>query len=79
LQLFLAVFIGGAKGSVARWMLSMRFNSLQQAIPIGTLTANLLGPFIIGMGFGWFNRMTDIDAMGKVLITAGFCGGVTTF
>ncbi len=57
----------------------MRFNPLHQAIPIGTLTANLLGAFIIGMGFAWFNRMTHIDPMWKVLITTGFCGGLTTF
>ena len=39
LQLLLAVFIGGGTGSVARWLLSMRFNPLHQAIPLGTLTA----------------------------------------
>ena len=79
LQLLLAVFIGGGTGSVARWMLSMRFNPLHQAIPFGTLAANLLGAFIIGMGLAWFNRMTNIDPMWKVLITTGFCGGLTTF
>ncbi len=46
LQLLLAVFIGGGTGSVARWLLSMRFNPLHQAIPLGTLTANLIGAFI---------------------------------
>lgn len=52
----------------------MRFNPLHQAIPFGTLAANLLGAFIIGMGLAWFNRMTNIDPMWKVLITTGFCG-----
>ncbi|EFW8925417.1 fluoride efflux transporter CrcB, partial [Shigella dysenteriae] len=79
LQLLLAVFIGGGTGSVARWLLSMRFNPLHQAIPLGTLTANLIGAFIIGMGFAWFSRMTNIDPVWKVLITTGFCGGLTTF
>lgn len=79
LQLLLAVFIGGGTGSVARWMLSMRFNPLHQSIPFGTLTANLIGAFIIGMGFALFSRMTNIDPMWKVLITTGFCGGLTTF
>ncbi|RSK67514.1 fluoride efflux transporter CrcB [Enterobacter huaxiensis] len=79
LQLLLAVFIGGGTGSVARWFLSMRFNPLHQAIPMGTLAANLIGAFIIGMGLAWFNRMTHIDPMWKLLITTGFCGGLTTF
>ena len=79
LQLLLAVFIGGGTGSVARWFLGMRFNPLHQAIPMGTLAANLIGAFIIGMGLAWFNRMTHIDPMWKVLITTGFCGGLTTF
>lgn len=79
LQLLLAVFIGGGTGSVARWFLSMRFNPMHQAIPFGTLTANLIGAFIIGTGLAWFNRMPNIDPVWKVLITTGFCGGLTTF
>ena len=79
LQLLIAVFIGGGTGSVARWLLSIRFNPLHQAIPMGTLAANLIGACIIGMGLAWFNRMTNIDPMWKVLITTGFCGGLTTF
>ncbi|WBU48148.1 fluoride efflux transporter CrcB [Kosakonia pseudosacchari] len=79
LQLLLAVFIGGGTGSVARWMLSMKLNPAHQMIPVGTLTANLLGAFIIGMGLAWFNRMTHIDPVWKVLLTTGFCGGLTTF
>jgi len=57
----------------------MRFNPLHQAIPLGTLAANLTGAFIIGMGLAWFNRMPHIDPMWKLLITTGFCGGLTTF
>ncbi len=79
IQLFFAVFIGGGTGSVLRWFLGMKLNPLHQAIPIGTLTANLAGAFIIGMGLAWFNRMTHIDPLWKLLITTGFCGGLTTF
>ena len=79
LQLLLAVFLGGGTGSVLRWWLGMKFNPMHHAIPIGTLTANLLGAFIIGAGLAWFNRLTDIDPMWKLLITTGFCGGLTTF
>lgn len=79
MQLLLAVFIGGGTGSVARWLLSMRFNPMHQTIPLGTLTANLVGAFIIGAGLAWFNRMPHIDPVWKLLITTGFCGGLTTF
>ena len=78
-QLLLAVFIGGGTGSVLRWWLGMKFNPMHHAIPIGTLAANLLGAFIIGAGLAWFNRLTNIDPMWKLLITTGFCGGLTTF
>ncbi|WP_437888927.1 fluoride efflux transporter CrcB [Phytobacter sp. V91] len=79
LQLLLAVFIGGGTGSVARWALSMKLNPAHHAIPMGTLAANLIGAFIIGLGLAWFNRMTNIDPIWKVLLTTGFCGGLTTF
>lgn len=79
LQILFAVFIGGGTGSVLRWVLGMKLNPLHHAIPLGTLTANLVGAFIIGMGLAWFNRMTHIDPMWKLLITTGFCGGLTTF
>ena len=37
------------------------------------------GAFVIGAGLAWFNRLTGIDPMWKLLITTGFCGGLTTF
>ncbi|MBL1240194.1 fluoride efflux transporter CrcB, partial [Enterobacter hormaechei] len=57
LQLLIAVFIGGGTGSVARWLLSLRFNPLHQVIPMGTLAANLIVAVIIWMGLALFNRV----------------------
>ena len=79
MQLLLAVFIGGGTGSVARWLLSLKLNPMHHAIPLGTLTANLIGAFIIGAGLAWFNRLPQVDPIWKLLITTGFCGGLTTF
>ncbi|HDG1695566.1 fluoride efflux transporter CrcB [Kluyvera ascorbata] len=79
MQLLLAVFIGGGTGSVARWLLSLKLNPMHHAIPLGTLTANLVGAFIIGAGLAWFNRLPQVDPVWKLLITTGFCGGLTTF
>ncbi|OVZ91845.1 fluoride efflux transporter CrcB [Yersinia alsatica] len=75
----LAVFIGGGVGSVARWLVSMKLNSLSSNIPVGTLIVNLVGAFIIGLALALFTRMTHIDPVWKLLITTGFCGGLTTF
>ncbi|ELY4125925.1 fluoride efflux transporter CrcB [Cronobacter malonaticus] len=79
LKIMLAVFLGGGTGSVLRWWLGLRLNPMHNAVPIGTLTANLAGAFIIGAGLAWFNRMTHLDPMWKLLITTGLCGGLTTF
>ncbi|CNI15821.1 camphor resistance protein CrcB [Yersinia frederiksenii] len=75
----LAVFIGGGVGSVTRWLVSMKLNSLSSNIPVGTLIVNLVGAFIIGLALALFTRMTHIDPVWKLLITTGFCGGLTTF
>lgn len=79
IQMACAVFIGGGIGSVARWLLSARFNSASLAIPMGTLIANLTGAFIIGLAFALFSRFSHLDPIWKLLITTGFCGGLTTF
>jgi CrcB protein len=76
---FLAVLIGGGVGSVARWFISLKLNPTTSLLPIGTLTVNLAGAFIIGMGIAIFNRMTHLDPVWKMLLTTGFCGGMTTF
>lgn len=75
----LAVFIGGGLGSTLRWALSLKLNPLHQHIPLGTLAVNLLGGFIIGLAFALFQRLIPVDAHWKLLITTGFCGGLTTF
>ncbi|MGQ6142867.1 fluoride efflux transporter CrcB [Serratia sp. IR-2025] len=79
LSSLLAVFIGGGVGSVLRWAVSMKMNPLNVHIPLGTLMVNLIGGFIIGLAMAIFTRMTHLDPTWKLLITTGFCGGLTTF
>lgn len=76
---FLAVLIGGGVGSVARWYISLKLNPTSSLIPLGTLAVNLAGAFIIGIVIALFNRMTQWDPVWKMLLTTGFCGGMTTF
>ncbi|HEB0143553.1 TPA: fluoride efflux transporter CrcB, partial [Serratia marcescens] len=62
-----------------RWAVSMKMNPLNAHIPLGTLMVNLIGGFIIGLAMAIFTRMTHLDPTWKLLITTGFCGGLTTF
>ncbi|MGC6386075.1 fluoride efflux transporter CrcB [Ewingella sp. S1.OA.A_B6] len=75
----LAVFIGGGLGSITRWYVSIKMNGMTPVLPVGTLTVNLVGAFIIGLGIAIFNRLTHLDPVWKLLLTTGFCGGLTTF
>ncbi|KAB7897979.1 fluoride efflux transporter CrcB [Rouxiella sp. S1S-2] len=76
---FLAVLIGGGVGSVVRWYVSLKLNPSSSVVPLGTLAVNLAGAFIIGLVIAMFNRMTQWDPVWKMLLTTGFCGGMTTF
>lgn len=58
---------------------SQLLNSASAHLPVGTLIVNLVGAFIIGLTLALFSRMTHIDPVWKLLITTGFCGGLTTF
>ncbi|MFZ4834361.1 fluoride efflux transporter CrcB [Rouxiella sp. Mn2063] len=75
----LAVFIGGGVGSVARWYIGLKMNGMTPLFPAGTLTVNLVGSFIIGLCIAIFSRMTQLDPLWRVILTTGFCGGLTTF
>jgi CrcB protein len=68
----LAVFVGSGIGGVCRWALSVWGNGRH---PLGTLAANLLGCFIIGL----FSRMMPVNNPTRLLFIVGFCGGFTTF
>lgn len=75
----LAVAIGGVLGCLMRWMLSMFLNSTFPTIPPGTLAANLIGCYIIGIALGFFTLYPAFAPEWRLFITTGFCGGLTTF
>lgn len=76
---FLSIGIGAACGAWLRWGLGLYFNQLTPKLPLGTLLANLLGGFLIGVAFAVFQAYPKLDAVWRVLITTGFLGGLTTF
>ncbi|MBD2783364.1 fluoride efflux transporter CrcB [Xenorhabdus sp. DI] len=75
----IAVFIGGGLGSVLRWLISLRLNNPSSPIAVGTLTANCIGAFIIGLGLAYFNKATHLNPVWRLMLMTGFCGGLTTF
>ncbi|MHC1481627.1 fluoride efflux transporter CrcB [Frateuria aurantia] len=76
---FFAVLIGGAAGCLLRWFLAIQLNHLFPNLPPGTLVANLVGGFIIGLAIAFFAGNPQLSPAWKLLITTGFCGGLTTF
>jgi CrcB protein len=75
----LAISLGSALGAVLRWSLGTRLNSLFPDIPPGTLVANLIGGYIVGVAIGYFAQAPDISPEWRLFIITGFCGGLTTF
>ncbi|MDB5804402.1 MAG: camphor resistance protein CrcB [Betaproteobacteria bacterium] len=76
---FLVVALGGLVGSVLRWWVSVALNPLVAAVPLGTLTVNIVGGFIIGMALAYFIAQPATPVALRLLVTSGFCGGFTTF
>ena len=74
-----AISIGASLGALLRWWLAMRLNGLFPAIPPGTLAANLIGGYIIGVAIAFFGLYAQIPAEWRLLVITGFCGGLTTF
>lgn len=75
----LLVFLGGGLGSVARYLLSLKLNNFENAIPFGTLLANVLGSLLIGLIFGYMSKYGSLTENHSLLLATGFCGGFTTF
>lgn len=75
----LAISLGSALGALLRWGLGTKLNSLFPDIPPGTLTANLIGGYIVGLAVAYFAQAPDIAPEWRLLIITGFCGGLTTF
>lgn len=75
----LAISCGSAAGAVLRWVLGTHFNGAFPTIPLGTLLANLIGGYIIGLAIAYFAQAADISPEWQLLVITGFCGGLTTF
>ena len=74
-----AVASGAALGALLRWQLGGKLNSLFPTIPPGTLAANLIGAYVVGVAIAFFATVPGIPPEWRLFVITGFCGGLTTF
>ena len=79
LKPILAIAAGSACGGLLRWVLSQRLNALLPDMPPGTLLANLLAGYIVGLAIAYFAQAPGLSPEWRLLIITGFCGGLSTF
>lgn len=75
----IAIFIGAGLGALLRWWLGLTLNSYFPSIPPGTLAANLIGGYIIGVAVAFFATSAALAPEWRLFVITGFCGGLTTF
>ncbi|KAB2921504.1 MAG: fluoride efflux transporter CrcB [Dechloromonas sp.] len=75
----LAVGGGAALGAWARWLLGLALNPLFLAVPLGTLAANVVGGYLVGIAVGVFHLNSGLPVALKLFVITGFLGGLTTF
>lgn len=74
------VGFGGFIGSMARFLLSGTIHRyFETNFPLGTVSVNLAGCFLIGIFLGLFEKGNIISPELRLFLTVGFCGGFTTF
>ncbi len=76
---FFAVGMGGAIGCWMRWGLGIALNPLFSNILLGTLAANLVGGYLIGVAVEYFVHHDSIPPEFRLFVIVGFLGGLTTF
>lgn len=74
-----ALCAGGSLGTLLRWWLGLTLNAYFPTIPPGTLAANLIGGYVVGVAVAVFATYTSLAPEWRLLVITGFCGGLTTF
>ncbi len=74
----LAICIGASLGALARWGLGL-WLSPGAIIPFGTLAANLIGGYLVGVCVAVFQALPQLDPVWRLALVTGFLGALTTF
>lgn len=75
----LSIAAGASLGALLRWVLANQFNPLFPALPLGTLAANLLGGYLVGVAVAYFAQAQGLPPQVRLFVVTGFLGGLTTF
>ena len=73
------IALGATLGAWLRWGLGLLLNPWLGPLPLGTLAANWLGAYLIGVALMLFELHLDLPAELKLMVITGFLGGLTTF
>ncbi len=79
LYAIIAISLGAALGAVLRWGFGLWLNPLLPQLPLGTVAANLIGGYLIGLSVAFFELHQGLAPEWRLLIITGFLGGLTTF
>ena len=78
----IAICIGACVGALSRWQLGLWLNPTPAAsglLPWGTLAANLIGGYLVGVGMGVFQQLPELDPVWRLALITGFLEALTTF
>ncbi len=74
----IAICIGASVGALARWGLGLWLNPVA-VLPLGTLAANLMGGYLVGICVAVFSALPQLDPVWRLALVTGFLGALTTF
>jgi CrcB protein len=74
-----AVFVGAGLGACLRFALNETLNHWLPAMPLGTLAANLVGAYLVGVAIALFGWRSELSPLWRLMAITGFLGGLTTF
>lgn len=74
-----SICAGASAGALLRWLFGIWLNPLWPGVPLGTLAANVVGGYLIGLAFAFFAGHPLLSPEWRLLVITGFLGGLTTF
>ena len=79
MNIILAVVCGASLGALLRWWLSVKFNSAHESFFLGTLLANVIACFLMGLFIGYEASGNSINQALRIALFSGFLGSLSTF